>query len=66
MQKSSSGLRQVPMVGSCEHGNETSGFTDFKKFLTIWKSLTFQKISSHLLSWLSIQMKFEYLGRYCN
>jgi len=59
MFKSSSGLRQVPVVGSCEHGNEPSGFTDFEEFLTVWKSLTFQNSPMHVLSCLSIQMKSE-------
>lgn len=66
MLKSSSGLRQVLVVGSCERGNKPSSFIHFKEFLTIRKSLTFQNIPTHLVSCLSIQMKFEQLGQYIN
>jgi hypothetical protein len=61
-----SGLRQGTVIGSCEHGNEPSGFIDFNEFLTTWKSLTFQDSSTHSLSCLSIKMKSGWLGRYSN
>ena len=37
------GLRQIQVAGTCECGNETSGFIDCGKFLTSLKPGSFQR-----------------------